>query len=110
MYLFLEGEEERELKRIHWSLSAWHGGNSYGPLSAPSLSQRRKGSDDDDVGSIYLYFFIFLRDEVPFSPPHPHGQKMRPTDRAEDNGRLPWKCAFSLTVSMATERHTILFL
>lgn len=57
-----------------------------------------------------FFFFIFLRDEVPFSPPHPHGQKMRPTDRAEDNGRLPWKCAFSLTVTMATERHTILFL
>lgn len=72
---------------------------------------QRKGA----VAVVVTYFLIsiiifFLRDEAPFSPPHPHGQKTRPTDRAGDNGRLPWKCAFSLSVSMATERHTILFL
>lgn len=73
---------------------------------------QRKGA----VAVVVTYFlisiiiFFFLRDEAPFSPPHPHGQKTRPTDRAGDNGRLPWKCAFSLSVSMATERHTILFL
>lgn len=98
--------------------SAWDGGSSHRPLSAPGLSHRKKRSGDGGgTGGIFLFpicffflNFIFLRDEVPFSPPHPHGQKMRPTDRAEDNGRLPWKCAFSLTVSMATERHTILLL
>lgn len=61
MYLFLEGEEEKELKRIPWSLCAWHGGSSYGSLLAPSLSQRRKGGGDDGVGSILLYFLIFFK-------------------------------------------------
>lgn len=81
-----------------------------GPLlAAPCLTKEGRGYSGGD-NTLFNFIYLFLRDEASFSSPHPHGQKMRPTDRAGDNGRLPWKCAFSLTVSMATERHTILFL
>lgn len=109
--IFRRVKERRELKTAPWSPSARHGGSVMGlPQQAPGPKQRGKGAWGGGSRDFNFLFYFFLRDEAPLSPPHPHGQKMRPTDRAGDNGRLPWKCAFSLAVSTATERHTILFL